>query len=128
MADGQQKSLLTLGELADRLHYDGRDRERSVRRCFRHYGVPLVRRDGRGYLATEQQFAALLEAMTCSLSEKEGATGTSGARSASVKRRASSKNTLRAAIAEKMQKPIELGSSTRSGENSFTVVEGGRIP
>jgi hypothetical protein len=26
--------LIPLGELADRLHYEGRDRERSVRRCF----------------------------------------------------------------------------------------------
>ena len=54
--------LLTLTEIADKLHYVGTDRERSVRRLFVKNGVPFIRR-GRGvYFATERQYEALIEA------------------------------------------------------------------
>src|ERR1700757_1600543 len=91
--------LYTLDEVADHLRYVGGDRERSVRRLFQRYGVPLLRRDRGTFLVSAQQFAALLEAMNCSASGNEVGSTTSVARSASVAKPAGSKSTLRAAIA-----------------------------
>src|SRR4029077_17618954 len=34
--------LLPLSTIADRLHYTGRDRDRSVRRLFKRHGVPMI--------------------------------------------------------------------------------------
>jgi hypothetical protein len=51
--------LVPLTAIADRLHYGGTDRERSVRLLFLKHGVPFIRR-GRGvYFATERQYEAL---------------------------------------------------------------------
>ena len=61
--------LYTLAEIADHLRYTGCDRERSVRRLFDRYGVPVLRRDRSTFLVTEKQLASLLEAMECSPSE-----------------------------------------------------------
>ncbi len=48
-------SLLSLAVIADRLHYAGSDRERSVRRLFARHEIPIIRR-GRGvYFVTELQ-------------------------------------------------------------------------
>jgi hypothetical protein len=119
--------LLPLTEIADRLHYVGTDRERSVRRLFDKHGVPFIRR-GRGvYFATKGQYEALIEAMTtCSTSGGAAKTSTSGGRSASGARRGSSRSILAAQIAETLRKPIGQSSKQKSDTKCFTVVEGGR--
>ena len=115
-----------LSEIAEILHYTGRDRERSVRRVFKRHGIPILRRDRNTFLATEQQLNALLEVMKCSAPAAAGGSGTSVARSVSVAKPASSKSTLRDAIAKKMPKRIARDSKVRSGAKCFTVVAGGR--
>ena len=119
--------LLPLTAIADRLHYVGTDRQRSVRRLFVKHRVPFIRR-GRGvYFATEPQYEALIEAMTtCSTSGGAAKTSTSGGRSVSGAKRGSSKNILAAQIAETLQKPIGQSSKQKSDTKCFTVVEGGR--
>ena len=37
--------MLPLATIAERLHYSGRDWERSVRRLFQRHGVPMIKRD-----------------------------------------------------------------------------------
>lgn len=56
------------------------------------------------------RMTAIIEAIKCSPSENEATSGMSVGRSVSVARRASSKSTLRDAIAEKMQKRTERAS------------------
>jgi len=119
-------TLHTLTEIADLLRYTGNDRERSVRRLFQRYGVSIMRRDRGTFLATDQQLAALLEAMKCSQSANAAKSGTAAARSVSVGAPASSKSTLRAAIAEKMPKPTGRSSRPKRAGKCFTVVPGGR--
>src|SRR6478672_6530102 len=91
--------LLTLPEIAERLRIDGKDRLRSVRRTFQRHGVNMIKRDGHTHMATDQQFAELLEKMTCSPSASAEPSSTSVVRSASATRPASSKSTLQDAIA-----------------------------
>jgi hypothetical protein len=118
--------LLPLTTIADRLHYNGTDRERSVRRLFVKHGVPFIRR-GRGvYFVTEEQYEALIEAMTCSPSEGAAKNSTCAGRSVSGARRGSSRSILAAQIAETLQKPIGQSSKQKSDTKCFTVVEGGR--
>src|SRR6516164_6610342 len=92
-------NLYTLDEVAGHLRYEGRDRERSVRRLFQRHRIPLVRRDRGTFLVSDGELAALVEAMKCSPSESAAGSTTSAARSASVAKPAGSKSTLRAAIA-----------------------------
>src|SRR5262245_59015811 len=107
--------LLTLETIAERLHYTGSDRERSVRRLFAQHRVPIIRRGRSAHFVTEQQYAALLEALTtCSHSEGAVQNSTSVARSVSGARRATSQSTLRAAIAEMVPKPTDRTSKPRS--------------
>jgi hypothetical protein len=64
--------LIPLSELADRLHYEGRDRARSVRRCFQRHGLHLLQRDGRSVFATERLYQELIQRMqTCSNCDAE---------------------------------------------------------
>ena len=100
--------LFTIAEVADLLRYTGRDRERSVRRLFERWRIPLLRRDRGTFLATEEQVEGLLEAMKCSPSASAAGSTTSVGRSVSVAKPAGSKSTLRAAIAARMPKPTEL--------------------
>ena len=119
--------LLTLTTVANRLHYLGRDRERSVRRLFAQHGVSMIRRGRRAYFVTECQYTALIEKLTtCLPSGAEARTTTSVVRSVSGGKRASSKSILAEQIAVTMQKPIAQNSRPTSGTKSFTVVEGGR--
>src|SRR6516165_5464760 len=119
--------LLTLTTIADRLQYAGRDRERSVRRLFARHRVPIIKRSRGVYFVTEQQYTALLEAMTtCSHSGSADRNFMYVALSVSGSRRDTSKSTLRAAIAEKTQKPIARVSKAKSGTSCFTVLTGGR--
>jgi hypothetical protein len=117
---------LTLAEVADRLRVAGQDCERSVRRLFDRHGINILRPNHRTFLVTERQYAALLEAMTCSPSESAAKSITSGARSVLVVRRESSKNILREQIAATMQTRTDRSLRPKSGMNSFTVLEGGR--
>jgi len=118
--------LFTLDEVAAILRYVGTDRERSVRRAFERHGISILRRDRGKFLVTEQQLAALMEAMKCSQSVDEAGCTTSGVRSVSAARPASSKSALRDAIAKKMPIPTVRGSKRRSGRKCFTVLAGGR--
>src|SRR6516165_8036627 len=121
--------LYPLSTIADRLHYMGRDRERSVRRLFERLRVPMIKRSRGAYFVTEAQYAELIEKMTtCSRSGVEAKTSISVARSVSGAKHASLKSILAEQIAVTMQKPIGQNSRPRSGMKSFTVVEGGRIP
>jgi hypothetical protein len=104
--------LYTLAEISDLLRYTGRDRERSVRRLFNRYKVPVLRRDRSTFLVTQDQYDSLLEAMRCSPCGSEAGSTMSVGRCGSVAKPAGSKSTLRAAIAAKMQKPTGPGSST----------------
>ena len=88
-------TLYTVAEVADQLRYTGSDRERSVRRLFQRYGIPILRRDHGTFLVTDEMVGMLLEAMKCSPSENAVTSGMSVARSASVARPATSKSTLR---------------------------------
>jgi hypothetical protein len=127
--DIANEELMEFATIADRLHIDGKDRERSVRRLFARYKVKFIKRGRGGYLASEDQFKALIEAMTiCSPSEDAARNSTSVVRSVSGARRASSKSILQDAIAETMRRPTDPSSSPTSGMKSFTVVEGGRRP
>lgn len=121
--------MLPLATIAERLHYSGRDRERSVRRLFQRHGVPMIKRGRGAYFVTEVQYAELIEKMTtCSPSgvEAKRRFGTSAVRSASGARRKSSANILAEQIAATLQKPIEQKSKPKSGTNCFTVLAGGR--
>ncbi len=117
---------LTLSEVADLLRYDGKDRERSVRRLFRKYGVSIIRRDRNTFLVLPEQYKALMEKMTCLPSEDEVACGTVEVQSVSAKPSGRSKNTLRAAISAKMPKPTGPTSSTNFSKKLFTALPGGR--
>jgi hypothetical protein len=116
----------TLAEIAARLRIPGRDKERTVRRLFERHHIGILRLNHRTFLVTPRQFAALLDAMTCSPSEGAAKSTTSEARSALVVRRASSKNILAAQIAETMQTRTARSSRPKSGTSCFTVHEGGR--
>jgi hypothetical protein len=69
--------LCPLSTIADRLHYTGRDRDRSVRRLFQRHDVPTIRRGRGAYFVTEQQYAELIEKITCLPSGAEAKTSTS---------------------------------------------------
>jgi hypothetical protein len=122
--------MLPLATIAERLHYSGRDWERSVRRLFQWHGVPMIKRGRGAYFVTEAQYAELIEKMmTCSQSGVEAKTSTSVVgQSVSGGKRVSSRNILAERLAEKMQRPTAQNSTPRSGTKSFTVVEGGRTP
>src|SRR5713226_757906 len=121
------RELRTLAEIADRLRYDGSDRERSVRRLFHRHKIGLVRRDRGTYLVSETQYASLLEAISCSRSGSAANTSTSEVRSVSGAKRDSSKNILAAQIAGMMPTTTKRNSKPTSGTKSFTVLAGGRI-
>lgn len=121
--------MLTLATIAERLHYSGRDRERSVRRLFHRHGVPMIKRGRGAYFVTEAQYAELIEKMTtCSRSGVEANTSTSAVRSVLGRKRGSSKNVLAERLTETMRRPTAPNSRRISGTKSFTVVEGGRRP
>src|SRR5215469_2630295 len=120
-------AMLTLATVADRLHYTGRDRERSVRRLFALQGVSMIRRGRRVYFVTEWQYAELIEKMTtCSPSGNGANTSTCAVRSVSGGKRASSKNILAEQIAATMQTRTDRSSKRKSATKSFTVMVGGR--
>jgi hypothetical protein len=116
----------TLTEIAERLHIFGKDRVRTVRRLLRRREIPFLQRCRGGDLVTERQFAALIEAMTCSPCENAASVFTSVARSVSVERPASSKSTARDALAAKMQRHTDRALKTNFDMKSFTVQEEGR--
>jgi hypothetical protein len=118
--------LLPLGAIADRLNYVGRDRERSVRRLFAKLGVPIVKRSRGVYFVTEEQYEALIEAMTCSPSEGAAKISICAGRSVSGAKNGSSRSILAAQIAETLRKPTVQSSKRKSDTKCFTVVEGGR--
>ena len=118
--------LLTLTEVADILRYEGKDRERSVRRLFDRLGVPMLRRDRNTYLVTEQQLDTIRKAITCSQSENEAGFTTAAARSVLVKRPDKLRNTVQAKIKNELRKSTPTRSPEKSGGRSFTVVAGGR--
>jgi hypothetical protein len=119
--------LITLRELADRLHYEGRDRERSVRRCFQKHGLQLLKRDGRAAFATEQLYQELLWRMqACSASVDEANYSMRAVQSASAGRSGKSRNTLRAAVNAKLRSATSIGSKPKSETKSLTVLPGGR--
>src|SRR6516165_3676956 len=119
--------LCRLSTIADRLHYMGRDRERSVRRLFERHRVSIIKRSRGAYFVTEAQYAELIEKMTtCSQSGAEARTSTSVGRSVSGRKRASSRSTLAERIAATMQTRTDRNSKPKSATKSFTVVEGGR--
>jgi hypothetical protein len=121
--------MLALATIAERLHYSGRDRERSVRRLFQRRGVPMIKRGRGAYFVTESQYAELIEKITtCSRSDAEANTSMSAVRSVLGGKRTSSKNILADRLAETMRKPTARNSKRKSDTKSFTVVEGGRTP
>jgi hypothetical protein len=121
--------LIPISIIADRLHYMGRDRERSVRRLFERHRVSIIKRSRGAYFVTEAKYAELIEKMTtCSPSGNAANTSTSAARSVSGGKRASSKSILREEIAARMQRNTVPSSKPMSGTKCFTVVEGGRTP
>jgi hypothetical protein len=98
--------MLRLATIAERLHYSGRDRERSVCRLFQRLGVPMIKRGRGAYFVTEAQYAELIEKMTtCSRSGAEANTSMSAVRSVSGGKRGSSKSILADRLAETMRKP-----------------------
>src|SRR5262249_2718187 len=124
-----QAKLCPLSTIADRLHYTGRDRERSVRRLFERHRVSIIKRSRGAYFVTEWQYAALIEKMTtCLPSGAEARTTTSGVRSVSGGKRASSKSTLAERIAAMTQTLTDRSSKLKSATKAFTVVEEGRTP
>src|SRR5262249_54690238 len=93
--------IVPLATIAERLHYSGRDQERSVRRLFQRHGVPMIKRGRGAYFVTEAQYAELIEKMTtCSRSGVEANTSTSAVRSVSGRKGVSSKNILAERLAE----------------------------
>jgi hypothetical protein len=121
------EALLSLSQIADRLHYMGRNPERSVRRRFEKFGVSMIKRSRGAYFVTEALYAELIEKMaTCSPSGAEARTSTSAVRSVLGGKRASSKSILAERIAATTQTPTDRSSKPKSAMKSFTVVEGGR--
>ena len=118
--------LYTLAEVADDLRYEGKDRERSVRRLFDRLGVPMLRRDRNTYLVTEQQLDTIRKAITCSQSENEADFIIAAARSVSVKRPGKLKSSVQDKIKNALRKSTSTRSPEKSGGRSFTVVAGGR--
>lgn len=116
--------LLTLDEVAERLRYTGRARERSVRRLIDRLKVPHRRR-GKRILLSEGDYRFLLERMKCSTSENVATSTMSEAASVSGRKSGSSKSELRDAVNARMRKRMRRASNKRSGTSSFTVVEGG---
>jgi hypothetical protein len=122
-------NLLTVDDVADRLHFAGLNRNRWFQRLFMRHGVQFIRRGKGVYFVTERQYAALIEAMTtCSQSESAANTSTSAVRSVSGGKRASSRNILAAQIAATLQTPTDRSSKRIYATKSFTVVAGGRTP
>jgi len=112
--------------VAERLHYSGKDRIRSVRRLFAKHGVPYLRRDAHTQLVTEAQWRLLLARMeTCSSLGNEAASTTSVERCESGKRSKPSKSTVRDLIASKLPTSTEPDSNPKSDRSSFTVLRGG---
>ena len=52
----------SLATIAARLHYSGRDRERSVRRLFARHRVPIIKRGRGAYFVSDAQFTELIDA------------------------------------------------------------------
>ncbi len=52
---------LTLEDVADRLHFDGKDRVRSVRRLLDKHQIPFIQPTRRHILVLESQYALLME-------------------------------------------------------------------
>src|SRR5688500_7652965 len=103
--------LIPLAELAERLHYEGRDRERSVRRCFERHGLQLLKRDGRSAFGTERLYQELIQRMqSCSASVDEARSTTAAARSASGGTSGRSPSTLRAAVNAKLRSATRTAS------------------
>jgi hypothetical protein len=121
--------LCPLSVIAERLHFMGPDRERSVRRLFERHRVSIIKRGPGVYFATAAQYAELIEKMTtCSQSGVEAKTSISVARSVSGGKRASSKSILAERIAATTLTPTDRSSKRKSATKSFTVVEGGHTP
>jgi hypothetical protein len=119
--------LITLSEMADLLHYEGRDRERSVRRCFQKHGLQLLKRDGRAAFATEQLYQELLWRMQgCSASVDEANYSMRAVQSASAGRSAKSRNTLRAAVNAKLRSNTCTALRPKSVTKPLMVLPGGR--
>src|SRR3974377_1149812 len=117
---GAPLTMHSLATIAARLHYRGRDRERSVRRLFALHRVPIIKRGPGAYLVTEGQFAEVIEKMTtCLPSGAEARTSTSVVRSVSGGRSVSSKSILAERITEKMQTRIVRSSKPKSAMKSF---------
>jgi integrase len=100
--------MLTLATVAERLHCDGRDRERSVRRLFERHGVCMIRRGRRAYFVTEGQYAELIEKMTvCSQSGGEAKNSMSAVRSVTRVIKEHSCGTDRRDVAEAYRSRLE---------------------
>jgi hypothetical protein len=122
-----EPELIALDVIADWLHYQGRDRKRSVRRCFKHHGIQLLKRDGRSVFATERLYQDLLLRMQqCSQSDGEARSTMRAARSVSVGKSERSTSTLRAAVNAKLRSPTSTASKPTFAPSSLTVLPGGR--
>ncbi len=114
--------ILTFEEIAKELRFAGKDAKRFVERRFKKYEVDYIPSIG----ATADQFGKLLEAISCSPSAIEATSGTVAERSVLGRKSEKSKNTLQAALNEKMQKNTETSIPAKSGRNSLAVLQGGR--
>ena len=119
-----QQEFLTLAAVADRLMIDGVQRERTVRGLFKKHKVPFVSLGHRrGILITEEQYAQLVEAMTCrSTSENGGKSGTSRGRFGSAKKRTRSKRSLQESVQSKLLTNTSRASPAKSRTSSSTVL------
>ena len=124
--DALVQRFLPFAKIARRLHYDGVDRVRSVRRLFDRHGVPYVRRDRNTFLATEAQFQLLMGQLTCSQSAEKADITIVAERSASAPRSGMSRSTLRDAVNAKLQRRTRPSLSTTCSKSSFMVVPGGK--
>lgn len=111
--------LLTLDEVADRLHLPAsQNRARTVRRLIRDKAAPF-KKIGRAVYLTQAQFEVLFERLTCSPSAKKETLGTSGA---SSKGRGGKKSTslssAQDAITNAMRGPTQTSSNAKPKRGS----------
>jgi hypothetical protein len=111
--------LLTLDDVAVRLHHSMN--KRTLKVSIKRNAVPYIKA-GRMWLMTEDQFAQLREALTCSGSDDLGPAVhiTYAGRYGSGRKSAPSASTLQAAVTERLQKPMPTSSRPKSATKSST--------
>ncbi|NJO23354.1 MAG: twin-arginine translocation signal domain-containing protein [Sphingomonadales bacterium] len=112
--------LLRIEEVSARLQLSSKNPARAVKRIVKALGTPY-RRLGGQWRFTENDVAALVEAIRCSQFASVENSGTSEGRFGLARSRSRWRSTAPDLLTERLQKAIEATSKSKSSRNSSTV-------